>query len=106
MMNAAIDRLIEILTSAGQRKRMYFQPVNPMAVMNFLGGLRTGCSLFGLEWNSEDRRPALERRGLELRSCWEWEQLQERGLGPEASIDEILAIEIENWQETAARLRR
>lgn len=105
-MNATISRLIEILTSVRQRQSMYFHPIEPIAAQNFLSGLRTGCSLAGLEWNHEDRRPALERRGLELRATWEFKQLQERGLGPEASIDEILAIEIENWQETAARLRR
>nr|WP_165232835.1 hypothetical protein [Aquisphaera insulae] len=77
---------------------MYFQPVEPRAVEHWLSGLRTGCSLAGLEWSPFDRSPALERRGLELRAAWETEQLVARGLGPEEIVDELLAIEIEAWR--------
>jgi hypothetical protein len=94
----AVRRLIAILESARLRKPMYFQPVEPKVAEDWLSGLRTGCSLAGLEWSSEDRRPALERRGLELMACWETGQLAARGLGPEAIVDELLAIEIEMWR--------
>lgn len=95
---AALARLIAILESARRRKPMYFAPVEPVVVDHWLYGLRTGCSLFGLEWSPEDRRPALERRGLELTSDWEVERLAARGLGSEAIVDELLAIEVEMWQ--------
>ena len=95
---AALDRLIAILKSARFRKPMYFAPVESLLVEHWLHGLRTGCSLVGLEWSPEDRRPALERRGLELSANWELEQLAARGLGSEAIVDELLAIEVEMWQ--------
>jgi hypothetical protein len=57
--------------------------------------------LAGLEWSPEDRRPALERRGLEWLADWEVEQLASRGLGPEAIVDELLAIEVEMWRHVA-----
>src|SRR4051812_43931396 len=98
MRGTVLAQLIEILASARRRKPMYFAPVEPTAVIHWLSGLRTGCALASLEWEPEHRRPALERRGLELRASWEDEQLRDRGLGPEAIIDELLAIEIEMWQ--------
>jgi len=95
---SAVQRLIAILESARVRKPMYFQPVNPKVVEDWLSGLRTGCSIAGLEWSPEDRRGALERRGLELMACWETAQLAAHGHGPEVIVDELLAIEIEMWR--------
>lgn len=97
----ALPKLIAILESARLRKGMYFQPVEPGAAENWINGLRAGCLLAGVEWSPEDRRPALERRGLELRSCWETEQLAARSLGAEAIVDELLAIEIEMWRHAS-----
>jgi hypothetical protein len=94
----ALARLIDILESARLRKRMYFAPVEPIVLEHWLHGLHIGCSLLGLEWSPEDRRPALERRGLELTSGGEVEQLAARGLDSEAIVDELLAIEVEMWQ--------
>jgi hypothetical protein len=54
--------------------------------------------LVGLEWSPDHRRPARERRGLEIMAAWETEQLAGRGLGPEAIVDELLAIEVEMWR--------
>lgn len=99
----ALARLIAILESARARKRMYFDPVEPRTVIHWLHGLQTGASLAGLEWDPEHRRPALERRGLELTAKCEDEQLEARGLGPEAIVDELLAIEIEMWREAGER---
>src|SRR5438105_562216 len=95
---AALVRLLAILESARMRKAMYFAPVEPRTVIDWLSGLRTGCSLAGLEWSTEHRRQALERRGLELTAAWEDQQLAARGLGAEAIVDALLAIEIEMWQ--------
>jgi hypothetical protein len=103
MVDATISRLIDILMSAEQRKAMYFDPVDPVSVIHWLSGLRAGCSLAGLEWRPDDRRPALERRGLELTATWEVDQLRNRGLGLEATVDELLAIEIEMWRDVSDR---
>jgi hypothetical protein len=94
-------RLIAILRSARRRKSMYFTSIEPRTVIDWLSGLRTGCTLAGLEWSPEDRRPVLERRGLEFTSAWENGQLAARGLSPEAIADELLAIEIEMWEQVS-----
>jgi len=94
----ALARLIAILRSARARKSKYYSPVEPKVVEDWLSGLRTGCSLAGLDWSPEDRLPSLKRRGLKLSAAWEAEQLADRGLGLEAIVDELLAIEIEMWQ--------
>ena len=94
----AIARLVEMLESARRRKPMYFHPVEPKACVEWLAGIRAGCSLFDLDWPIESRRRVLEARGLELESRWEVEQLAGRGLGPKAVVDELLAIEIEMWK--------
>lgn len=92
-------RLVAILRSARERKSMFFTSIEPRSVIDWLGGLRTGCALAGLEWLPEDRRPVLERRGLELTAAWEDDQLAAQGLSPEAIADELLAIEVEMWEE-------
>lgn len=102
-MSNAISQLIAVLQSARLRTKMYFQPVEPKAVENWISGLRAGCSIFGLDWSPEDRRPALTKRTLELLTTWETERLARRGLGPEEIVDELLAIEIEMWQRRGER---
>ncbi len=82
---------------------MYFDPISPVAVIYWLGGLRTGCWLFGLNWSLEHRRKTLLRRGLEFGAAWEDDQLVRRGLTPEEVVDELLAIEIEMWQSQRNR---
>lgn len=99
---AALDQLIRILESARRRKPMYFDPITPDIVVSWLSGLRAGACLAGLDWSPEHRRPALERRGLELTAAWETEPLAGRGLGPEAIVDELLAIEIAMWRQVGS----
>ena len=99
MILAAYDRILYILTSARERKQMYFLPMVPSSAIHWIHGLRTGFSFAGLEWSPEHRRPAVERRALCFRAATnEVSELQERGLSDEAIIDELLAIEIEMWQ--------
>ena len=102
--NARLDRLIEILESARQRKEMYFSPVEAVSVINWLHGLRTGASLCGLDWTTGERRTVVERHGLEFRSAaWEVSQLEHRGFTPARVIDELLSLEIEMWQAVRGR---
>lgn len=96
---AALDWLIEILESARQRKEMYFTPVGPVPVVYWLHGLRAGLSFVGVQWSSDHRRRPVEGRGIEYRAAvGESEELERRGLSPEAIVDELLAIEIEMWK--------
>ena len=92
------DRLIEILRSARDRKRMYFMPVEPIAVNHWIHGLHIGCSLVGLEWSVRFRQAAVERRGLTFSAAGETHELEQRGLSPEEVVHELLSIEIEMWE--------
>jgi hypothetical protein len=78
---------------------MFFTSIEPRSVIDWLSGLRTGCAIAGLEGLPENRRPALERRGLELTAAWEDDQLAARGISPEAIADELLVIEVEMWEQ-------
>lgn len=99
MQRAALDRLLEILRSARERKKMYFSPIGPVAVGHWLHGLRTGFSFVGLEWPSKYRRSVVESRGWEYGdAAGEIPALERRGLSPEEVADELLAIEIDTWQ--------
>jgi hypothetical protein len=95
----AIDKYIEIITNARERPEMYFQPIDPIIVEHSLHFLRAGIRVWGgVIWSTEHREPALHRRGLELTAMEESPFLERRGLSPEEVVDELLAIEIENWQ--------
>ena len=61
------------------------------------------CSLAGLEWSPDHRRSALVRRGLEETAAWGTTHLADLGLGPEAIVDELLAIEVEMWRDVGRR---
>ena len=98
MPRETLDRLIEILRSARDRKRMYFMPVGPIAVVHWIHGLTTGCSLVGLEWSLPYRRLAVERRGLTFSAAGETHELEQRGRSPEEIVHELLSIEIEMWE--------
>jgi hypothetical protein len=96
---AAIDKYIEILTHARERPEMWFQPIGAIAVEHFLFGLRFGIREWGgVFWSTQDRKAALDSRGLEEKAAFETHDLEQRGLSPTEIVDELLAIEIENWQ--------
>ena len=51
--------------------------------------------------------------GLEVRACWNEDELEKRGLSPQQVVDELLAIEIERCEaqrtdilNTASELHR
>jgi hypothetical protein len=95
----AIDRLVEILSYARERPEMYFDPIEPSVVEDWLTGLRTGVSIFGLDWSTEHRQNALTPRGLELNATKsEASDLRVRGLSPLDIVKELLSIEIDMWK--------
>lgn len=105
MQRATLDRLIAILRSARDRKRMYFMPVGPVAATHWIHGLRIGCTFVGLQWSPEHRRPAVEKRGIPyFVAMSETKELKRRGLSPEAIVDELLSIEIEMWESHREQL--
>jgi hypothetical protein len=83
---------------------MYFDPISPAAVIDYLSGLRTGVFIFGLLWSSDCRQSVLESRGLELKARWEDDDLRQRGLNPAQVVHELLSIEIEMWERQRSNL--
>ncbi len=104
MQIAAIDRLLDSIANARLRPEMYFEPVDPAAVIHWLSGVRLGFQFFGLIWHPDYRRGALNRRGLEPRSAWEAEELASRGLSSKDIVSELLAIEFKMWQTHKAAI--
>ena len=98
MQRETLDRLIEILRSARDRKRMYFMPVGPIVVNHWIHGLHIGCSLVGLEWSLQYRQLAVERRALTFSARGATHEREQRGLASEEIVDELLSIEIEMWE--------
>jgi hypothetical protein len=94
---AAIEKLIEIISFARERPSMYFRPMSPAVVIDWMTGLRTGMLAWGVFWPSENRTAALAARDIVPNACWEVDELEQRGLTPEQIVDELLAIEIEMW---------
>lgn len=94
----AIEWLLPILYFARLRPEMYFRPIEPMSVIHWAGGLYTGLSLWGVTRESKHRDAAVERRGIEVRACWNEDDLEKPGLTPAEIVDELLAIEIESWE--------
>ncbi len=95
----AVDRFLEIISSARERPHMYFDPIGPVALTHWLHGLRTGIYEWGgIFWPSDFRKGALDSRGLEELAAFECDQLENRGLSPREVVYELLSIEIEMWQ--------
>ncbi len=94
-----VDRILEILRSARERKPMYIQPVDLAAAENFLTGFKVGCFACGLEVPYEIRERVTIERG------WKWDaapptkEMRERGLNEEQIIDELFAIAIAEWEK-------
>jgi hypothetical protein len=55
---SAVDRFLEIISSARERPEMYFDPIGPIALIHWLHGLRTGLYDWGGAWPSSEHREA------------------------------------------------
>jgi len=100
----AAEWLLPIFYNARLRPEVYFRPIGPMAVIHWAHGLYTGLSLWGVKDGLKHRDAAVERRGLEVKACWNEDELEKRGLTPAEVADELLAIEIERWEAHRAEI--
>ncbi len=93
-----VDRILEILRSARQRKPMYIQPVDLVAAENFLTGFQIGCAACGLEVPHETREGVTIERGWPWYAARPIKEMREQGLTEEQIIDELFAMEITGWE--------
>jgi hypothetical protein len=95
---AMVDRILEILGSARERKPMYLGTVDVASAESFLNGFLIGCFACGLEVPLEIQEQATIERG------WPWyasrpiPEMRERGLSEEQIVDELFAIQIAAWE--------
>jgi len=61
-----LERALGILENVRQKPDMYFNPITPEAIEQWLYGFQTGLSVAGLEWRPWDQVAACERRGVTL----------------------------------------
>jgi|GEM_PF-2679578 len=96
----AIEWLLPILCNARLRPQSYFSPIGHVAMLHWIHGLYTALSFMGADVDPhwKHRNAAVERRGLEVRMCWNEDELEKRGLTPAEVVDELLAIEIERCE--------
>lgn len=87
--------LIESLRRFRKRKGMFVQPVTVDTVMGYLAGFRAARIAPGVSPGLDGWWAALDARGLLVGSQDPVKLLEARGLGPEAIMDELIAIEID-----------
>lgn len=95
---AVIDSLLEVLASARQRSEMYFLPLLPKTVENFLYAMKLAMRLCKINYSRKHEEGALKARGLEMNSLGFVPQLKKRKLKLPQIIDELLAVEMDIWR--------
>jgi hypothetical protein len=89
-----IDKMIQILRSFQDRKKMYVQPLDVANVQSFLGGFVVGSFAADFELPHELAWTAQERRGWEQSALGPVRQMRERGMSEEEIMDELIEIQI------------
>jgi hypothetical protein len=99
---AAANRVLEVFENARLRPGMYFWPMEPESVTNWIIGI--GCGFQAAqqarpEWYSLNviRKYRLKTGARGLNGFID--QLRARGMAGEDIVDVLLAIQIETWQE-------
>jgi hypothetical protein len=93
-----LGRLLEILRSARQQKRMYFQPVDVETAVTFLNAFDVGCFACGIDLSNVFRERATNERGWEWNALGPEREMRSRGHTDEQIIDELFLIEITAWE--------
>jgi predicted metal-dependent phosphotriesterase family hydrolase len=97
-----LERVLEILRSARQRKAMYLMTIDAAAAENFLNGFNVACFACGLDVPLDIKEQATVERGWTWLAARPIAEMKARGLNEEAIVDELFAIEIagfETWSE-------
>jgi hypothetical protein len=94
-MSPHIDKMIRLLRSFQDRKKMYVQPVDLANVQSFLCGFAVGCLAADFDLPYELRDRAQESRGWNLsHGLGPVPQMRERGMSDEEIMDELIEIEV------------
>ena len=78
---------------------MYFRPVTPEAVEQWLYGFQVGLGVAGLDWSPEALRIACERRGVTLNATTNLIlELKKQGRSQDDVAMTLIDISEEMWQ--------
>jgi hypothetical protein len=90
------EAIIRVLEKIAEKPSMFISSTEP--VWDFFSGFWLGCAMFEFKqprYDEELWQKALEHRGWEFSARAPTGQMRERGLSHEATIQELVAIEVE-----------
>ena len=94
-----LEKAVAILRNARHRPEMYFRPVTPEAVEQWLYGFQVGLGVAGLDWSPEALRSACERRGVTLNATTDLiAELNKQGRSQDDVAMTLIDISEEMWQ--------
>jgi hypothetical protein len=94
-----LEEALAILTNVRQKPEMYFSPITPEAVEQWLYGFQTGLSVAGLQWPPWELVAACERRGVTLYSTSDLlAELRKQEMTEEQVAMTLVDIALEMWR--------
>ena len=98
-----IDKIIAMLEAFRKYPQMYTGRVDIDLTLAYLHGFEAGLRLYDNNQPGKLRSKVTEERGWQVNALHPSSQMRERGMTPEAIVDEILVIEIEAWKRVTAQ---
>ncbi len=99
-----INKIIEVLESVRKHTPMYIGRVDVSLTIAWLYGFQTGLLIDAPDNLTDLRDKVLLKRKWKVTNVSASVQMRERGMTPEAIIDELIVIEIEVWKRVAKQL--
>ena len=94
-----LEDALDTLNNVRQRPEMYFSPITPEAVEQWLYGFQTGLSVAGLQWRPWELVAACERRGVTLYTTTDLlAELRKQGMTEEEVAMTLVDIALEMWR--------
>jgi hypothetical protein len=94
-----VDRILEILRSARERKAMYLGTVDVSSAETFINGFQVGCFACGLDLPLEVLEQATIERGWPWYAARPIPEMRAAGLNEDQIVDELFAIQIAAWEK-------
>jgi hypothetical protein len=94
-----LESALGILNNVRQRPEMYFSPITPEAVEQWLHGFQAGLLVADLQWPPWELVAACERRGVTLYSTTDLlAELRRQGMTEEQVAMTLVDIALEMWR--------
>ena len=94
-----LRKSLDILQNVRKRPEMYFSPITPMNVENWLYGLRVGLGIAGVQWSVEALKSACSQRGIEFTASTNLiDELAKQGKSSEDIAMVLVEIAEDMWR--------